>query len=65
MEPLLNITFLFKLGKTPTETYEMSQTLCGDKDLKHFNVFEWFKWFKDGRKDLQDDSKCRHNRKWP
>jgi hypothetical protein len=39
----------------PTETYEISQTLCGDEDLRCCSVFEWFKCFKGGREDLRDD----------
>jgi transposase len=45
------------LGKTPVETYEMLQTVCGNEALSCSNVFEWFKRFKDGREDLQDDPK--------
>jgi transposase len=43
------------MGKIPTETYEMLQTVSGDEALSHGSVFEWFKQFRDGCKDLQDD----------
>jgi hypothetical protein len=46
---------LFYLGKTPTEIYEMLRTVCGDEALRRSSVFEWFKRFKDGRENLQDD----------
>jgi hypothetical protein len=51
----VNIKFCVKLGKTPAETYEMLQTVYGDKVLSCNSVFEWFKQFKDGCEDLQDD----------
>jgi transposase len=43
-----------RLGKTPTETYEMLQTVYGDEALSRSSVLEWFKRFRDGREDLQD-----------
>jgi hypothetical protein len=55
MEQRVNIEFCVKLGKTPTETYEMLQTVYGDEALSHSSVFEWFERFRDGREDLQDD----------
>jgi transposase len=55
MEQRVNTKFCFKLGKTPTEIYEMLQTVCGDKGLSRSGVFEWFKRFTDGREDLPDD----------
>jgi transposase len=51
----VNIKCCVKLGKTPTETYQMLQTVYGDEALCHSSVCEWFKRFKDGRGDLQDD----------
>jgi transposase len=50
MEPRGNIKFCVQLGKTRTENYEMLQPAYGDR-----SVCEWFKRFKDGREDLQDD----------
>jgi transposase len=55
VEQRVNIKFCVELGKTPTETYEMLQTVYGDESLSHSSVFEWLKRFKDGREDLQDD----------
>jgi transposase len=55
MEQRVNITVCVELGKTPTETYKMLQTVCGDEALSRSSVLEWFKLFKDGFKDLQDD----------
>jgi hypothetical protein len=33
MEQRVNNKFCFKLGKTPTEIYEILQTVCGDEGL--------------------------------
>jgi hypothetical protein len=43
MERRVNIKFCVKLGKTPTETYEMLQTVYGDEALNRSSVFERFK----------------------
>jgi hypothetical protein len=59
MEQRVNIKLCVKLGKMPTETYEILQAVYGDETLSHRNVFEWFKRFKDGREDLQDDPRSR------
>jgi hypothetical protein len=48
MEQRVNIKFCVELGKMPTETYEMLQTVYGDEALGRSSVFEWFKRFKDG-----------------
>lgn len=50
----------FNLGKTPREIHEMLQTVCRDEDLSRSSVFDWFKRFKDGIQNLQDDPKCGH-----
>jgi transposase len=55
MEQRVNIKLCVKLGKTPTETYEMLQNVYGDEALSRSSIFGWFKRFKDGRDDLQDD----------
>jgi hypothetical protein len=40
MEQRVNIKLCVKLGKTPTETYEMLQTMYGDKALSRSSVLE-------------------------
>jgi hypothetical protein len=42
MEQRVNIQFCVKLGKIPTETYKMLQTVCGDEALNRSRVYEWF-----------------------
>jgi hypothetical protein len=43
MKQLVNNKFSFKVGKTPTEEYEMLQTACDDETLSRSSRFEWFK----------------------
>jgi hypothetical protein len=40
--------FCVKLGKKPTEIYEMLQTVYGDEVLSRSSVFEWLKRLKMG-----------------
>jgi hypothetical protein len=54
----VNITFCVKLGKTPTENYEMLRNVYNDEALSRSNIFEWFKRFKDGRENLQGDQEA-------
>jgi transposase len=55
MEQRENTKFYFKLGKKPTEIYEMLRTVCGDEGLSRSSGFDWFKRYKNRREDLQDD----------
>jgi hypothetical protein len=43
IEQRVNNEFCVKLGKTPTETYVILQTVYGDEGLSYSSVFEWFK----------------------
>lgn len=52
-----NIKFCFKLGKTPTQTYEMSKQVYQDNCLSRARVFEWFVRFRNGKKDLENDKR--------
>jgi hypothetical protein len=45
-----------KLGKITTETYEMFQTLYGDKFLSCIGYLN--EWFKGRCEDLEDDPRC-------
>ena len=53
-EQRVNVKFLFKLGKSATETYLMLQLVYGDECLLCTQVFEWFKRFKNGREEIDD-----------
>jgi hypothetical protein len=49
------VEFLAKLGKSATETYNLLMEVYGDECLSHTQVFEWFKIFKEGRGEIEDD----------
>ena len=54
-EQRVNMKFLFKLGKSTMETYLMLQQVYGDECLSRTQVFEWFKRFKEGREEIDED----------
>jgi transposase len=49
MEQRLAIMFCFKAGKSATETLQMVNAAYGD------HVFRWYRRFRDGREDIEDD----------
>jgi len=54
-EQRANIKFCFKLGKSFTETFNlMKKVYCNDA-LSRTRVYEWYKRFRDGRVDINDD----------
>ena len=57
MEQQVNLKFLVKLGKKPTECLEMLQNVYGDDCMSCTRVFEWHKHVKSGREDVEDDPK--------
>ena len=57
------ITFCFKLGKNATgTTYGMLQTAFKVSCMNRASVFEWYKWFKEGRQSVRDDESCRRSK---
>jgi hypothetical protein len=50
------VKFLAKLGKSATEMYNLLMEVYGDECLSHTQVFEWFKRFKKGKGEIEDDS---------
>jgi hypothetical protein len=42
-------SFILKLEKPATETYELLQQAYGEDEMGHTQVFDWFRRFKDGR----------------
>ncbi|GFV37897.1 protein GVQW3 [Trichonephila clavipes] len=57
IEQRIVVKFHFKLGKTATETYNLLKEVYGSECLSRARVFEWSKRFKDGRQDVEDDSR--------
>jgi hypothetical protein len=51
----VNVKFLAKLGKSATEMYNLLVEVHGDECLSHTQVIEWFKKFKEGRGEIEDD----------
>jgi hypothetical protein len=51
----VNVKFLTKLGKSATETNSMLIEFYGNECLSHTQVFEWFKRFKEGMGEIEDD----------
>ena len=51
----INLKFLVRLGKTPTETFNSLQEVCGDATMSRTRIFEWHKRFREGREDVEDD----------
>ena len=52
------IKLCFELGKNATETYGILQTAFGASSMNRPSVFEWHKWFKEGRESVRDDERC-------
>lgn len=57
MEQRANIKFCYKLGKTPTETYEMLKFVYGNGTMSRSRVFEWYSRFREGREDPFDNDR--------
>ena len=56
-EQRINLKFLVRLGKTPSDALGMLQEVYGDGTMSRSRVFEWHKRFKEGREDVEDDSR--------
>jgi hypothetical protein len=52
LEQRINIKFYVKLGKNANDSY-------GGEAVKKSCDFEWHKWFKEGRKNVEDDARSR------
>ncbi|GFX89522.1 protein GVQW3 [Trichonephila clavipes] len=57
IEKRIVVKFHFKLGKTATEIYNLLKEVYGSECLSRARVFERLKRFKDGRQDVEDDSR--------
>jgi hypothetical protein len=44
-----------KIGKSTSETLALLTVAYGEYTTKKWSVFEWRRWFKEGREDVQDD----------
>lgn len=57
IEQRVNLKFLVKLNKTPTECCAMLKEVYGEESLSRARVFEWYKRFREGREDVNDDER--------
>jgi len=60
MEQGVNVKLCVKLGKSTTQTYDLLKKVYGDECPSLTQVFEWFKRFKEGRKEIGDDQRPGH-----
>jgi hypothetical protein len=49
------IKFCVKIGKSTSETLALLTVAYSEYAMKKSSVFEWQRWYKEGRKDVQDD----------
>ena len=47
VEQQINLKFLVRLGKTPTEALKLLQEVYGDDTMSRTRLFEWFRRFKE------------------
>ena len=55
VEQQINLKFLVRLGKTPTETLKLLQEVYGDDTMSRIRLFEWHRRFEEGREEVEDD----------
>ena len=55
VEQRINLKFLVRLGKTPTEALKLLQEVYGDDTMSRTCLFEWHRRFKEGREEVEDD----------
>ena len=51
----INLKFLVRLEKTPTEALKLLQEVYGDDTISRTRLFEWHRRFKQGREEVEDD----------
>ena len=54
-EQRINLKFLVRLGKTPTEAQKLLQEVHGNDKISRTRLFEWHRRFKQGREEVEDD----------
>ena len=48
------VHFCFKLGKSPLETLQMINVMCGDTTVNRRHMCRWYQRFRDGDESLED-----------
>nr|CAH7740212.1 unnamed protein product [Callosobruchus chinensis] len=57
IEQRINLKFLVKLGKSPSECFQLLKEVFGDNCMSRTRVFEWHKRFSEGREEFEDDER--------
>nr|CAH7745967.1 unnamed protein product [Callosobruchus chinensis] len=57
IEQRINLKFLVKLGKSPSECFQLLKEVFGDNCMSRTRVFEWHKRFSEGREEVEDDER--------
>ena len=57
MEQRINLKFLVKLGKGPTDCLKLLHEVYGEATMSRARLFEWHKRFTSDREDVEDDPK--------
>ena len=57
MEQRINLKFLAKLGKTPSECFALLQQVYKEETMSRARAFEWHKRFREGREECEDDQR--------
>ena len=55
VEQRINLKFLVRFEKTPTEALKLLQEVYGDDTMSRTRLFEWHRRFKEGREEVKDD----------
>ena len=55
VELRINLIFLVRLGKTPTEALKLLQEVYSNYMMSRTCLFEWHVMFKEGREEVEDD----------
>ena len=54
LDQRINLKFLLKLKKMPTESLEMLQEAYGNQAMSRARVFKWHWRFREGEEDVKD-----------
>ena len=55
VEQRIDLKFLVRLGKTPTQALKLLQEIYGDDTMSRTRLFEWHRRFKEGREEVEGD----------
>ena len=57
VEQRINLKFLAKLGKTPSECFALLQQVYKEETMSRAHAFEWHKRFREGQEKCEDDQR--------